>query len=134
MGDVKEEEGNENNSREEVEGEEETVAHAAGPVETSGCEESEEGESEEPSDGGAGAQFVEGARLDVVVDVECGVEAEKGIDDAARETVPRIETLVGGAQEEDERRVARLHGQHVMQGELGSGDDAEAFGEVQVVC
>lgn len=85
-------------------------------AEDDGCEESAQ------PDAGQGEE-------DVVKD---DVKKEQDVDDAAEDSVVSVDLLVGGG-ESPGVEVHGLEREEVLNGHLGDGNDAEAFGEMEEV-
>ncbi|KAI4176201.1 MAG: hypothetical protein LQ348_006047, partial [Seirophora lacunosa] len=134
VGDVEVEGGQEGNGEGDVKDEEEEVVFPPDPGEGGGAEDEEAGDGQEAEDHvGVADAFEEEGFLDVEVQVEGGVEGEEEEQDAAEGAVVGVEFLVREAGKERDGGVGRFDGEQVVEGQLGGGDDAEAFGQMEVV-
>jgi hypothetical protein len=99
----------------------------------SSIEEMKDDESEEAGeDVGLEEALGENAGSEEELEVEEHVQPEEDEDEAAEDAVEAVEVFVGGAEGEGVG-VGGFEGEEVLDGELGDGDDAEAFGEVEEV-
>lgn len=134
MGDVEVEDGEDEDGGGDVDEEEEEIILWADPGESGGAEGQEGGDGEETEDDvGVADAFGEEGFLDEEVEVEGGVEGEEDEDDAAQGAVVGVEFFVGETGEVGDWGPGRFESEHVVKRKLGGGDDAEAFGEVEVV-
>lgn len=113
--------------------EEDAVAPLPDPPGRGGVEEVQRGEGGDAGEDDGGEEALPpDADLEEEDVVEDDVGDDEGVDDAAEDAVEAVDGLVG-RPEGAGVGVDGLEGQDVLDGQLGDGNQAEAFGKVQKV-